>query len=463
MIRLFSVFIPTSILGLVTTETALIFLCYTASIAWQLTDSFGIYMQYEDGFIRVAIVTLTILLGLYLNDCYVRVRLRSRLVFLQQLCLVIGVAFLLQAMLSYGNIDLRMPRQSMLAGSALCLILMPPWRTFYSKVSLQILGAEKILFLGTHPLQFTIASHLEEHPEFGMKPVGFLVEGEGATEGLRADQVLGSVEDAVEIAKQCRPDRIVVGVAAEGAKQGIQQIIDLKQNGYRVEEFSEAFQVIFGRVPISQMEPAQIVFRKDLAPSTLMMQMQTVYSWLLALVGLVVLSPVMLATALAVRLSSAGPVLFRQVRTGRNNVPFLLFKFRSMYVDAEARTGAVWAQENDPRVTPVGRALRKYRLDELPQLLNVLRGEMAMVGPRPERPEFIQMLAKEIPLYMQRLAVKPGITGWAQINYRYGNTVEDTVTKLEYDLYYIKNFSPQLDFYVMFHTVKTMLLTRGAY
>ena len=221
--------------------------------------------------------------------------------------------------------------------------------------------------------------------------------------------------------------------------------------------------VIFGRVPISQMEPTQIVFQEKLAPSTLALQLQAAYSWLLALVGLILLSPVILATALAVRLSSPGPVLFRQTRTGKNNIPFMLYKFRSMYVDAEARTGAVWAQENDPRVTPIGRALHKYRLDELPQLFNVLRGEMAIVGPRPERPEFIQMLAKEIPLYMQRLAVKPGITGWAQINYRYGNTVEDTVMKLEYDLYYIKNFSPQLDFYVMFHTIKTMLLTRGAY
>lgn len=463
MIRLFSVFIPTSILGLVTTETALIFLCYTASIAWQLTDSFGIYMQYEDGLIRVAIVAVTILLGLYLNDCYVRVRLRSRLVFLQQLCLVIGVAFLLQAMLSYGNIDLRMPRQSMLAGSALCLILMPPWRTFYSKVSLQILGAEKILFLGTHPLQIMMSTHLEEHTEFAMRPIGFLTEGPEFGKELRPEQILGVVEEALEVAKRVKPDRIVVGLAGSFASQGIQQLIHLQQHGYRVEDFSEAFQVIFGRVPISQLEPTQIVFQKKLVPPTLVLQVQAAYSWLLALVGLIILSPIILATALAVRLSSPGPVLFRQTRTGKNNIPFMLYKFRSMYVDAEARTGAVWAQENDPRVTPIGRALRKYRLDELPQLFNVLRGEMAIVGPRPERPEFIQMLAKEIPLYMQRLAVKPGITGWAQINYRYGNTVEDTVMKLEYDLYYIKNFSPQLDFYVMFHTVKTMLLTRGAY
>ncbi len=463
MIRLFRVFIPTSILGLVTTETALIFLWYTVAMAWQLTDTFEIYMRYENGVIRVGIVTVTILLGLYLNDCYTRVRIRSRLVFLQQLCLVIGVALLLQALLSYAAIDLRMPRQSMLGGSALCLLLMPPWRTIYSKVSLQILGAEKILFLGTHPLQKTMADHLAEHPEFAMKPLGFLVEEEGQGEQPRREEVLGTIGETLEVCKRLKPDRIVVGMAGEFAAQGIQKIIDLQQHGYRVEDFSDAFQVIFGRVPISQMKPSQIVFQKNLSPSRLMLQLQAVYSWLLGLLGLIVLSPVMLATALAVRVTSPGPVLFRQVRTGRNNIPFHLYKFRSMYVDAEARTGAVWAQENDPRVTPVGRALRKYRLDELPQFFNVLRGEMAIVGPRPERPEFIQMLAKEIPFYMQRLAVKPGITGWAQINYRYGNTIEDTVIKLEYDLYYIKNFSPQLDFYVMFHTVKTMLLTRGAY
>lgn len=163
------------------------------------------------------------------------------------------------------------------------------------------------------------------------------------------------------------------------------------------------------------------------------------------------------------RLTSPGPVLFRQVRAGQNNVPFVLYKFRSMYTGAEAQTGAVWARENDPRVTPVGRFLRKYRLDELPQLFNVLRGEMSIAGPRPERPEFVSVLAAEVPFFMLRLGVKPGITGWAQINYRYGNSIEDAEVKLEYDLYYLKNFSFGLDLYIMFHTIKTILLTRGAY
>jgi lipopolysaccharide/colanic/teichoic acid biosynthesis glycosyltransferase len=163
-----------------------------------------------------------------------------------------------------------------------------------------------------------------------------------------------------------------------------------------------------------------------------------------------------------VKLSSPGPVLLRQKRVGMNGEPFTLYKFRSMYEDAEAQTGAVWAVKDDPRITPVGRWLRRIRLDELPQLFNVIRGEMSIVGPRPERPEFVGVLQEKIPYYRQRLCVKPGVTGWAQINHKYGDTVEDAITKLEYDLYYIKNLAWSLDAYILFHTAKIILLRRGA-
>ena len=147
---------------------------------------------------------------------------------------------------------------------------------------------------------------------------------------------------------------------------------------------------------------------------------------------------------------------------GLNGATFTLYKFRSMYVNAEAQTGAVWAQRDDPRVTPAGRWIRRLRFDELPQLFNVLRGEMSIVGPRPERPEFVKTLTEQIPYYRQRHSIRPGITGWAQINYKYGDTVEDTVCKLEYDLYYIKNMALSLDVYIIFHTIKAMLLSRGS-
>jgi exopolysaccharide biosynthesis polyprenyl glycosylphosphotransferase len=178
---------------------------------------------------------------------------------------------------------------------------------------------------------------------------------------------------------------------------------------------------------------------------------------LLALAALILAAPVMVLVAIAVRITSPGPVLFRQVRVGLRGQLFTIYKFRSMVVDAEAKTGAVWASRNDPRVTAIGAFLRKTRLDELPQLFNVIRREMSVVGPRPERPEFVQTLTELIPFYAHRHSVKPGITGWAQINYKYGESVEDAVKKLEYDMYYIKNLSPSLDFYIMFHTAKAML------
>jgi exopolysaccharide biosynthesis polyprenyl glycosylphosphotransferase len=181
-----------------------------------------------------------------------------------------------------------------------------------------------------------------------------------------------------------------------------------------------------------------------------------------ATVGAVVTAPLMLIVALAVRLSSPGPALYRQIRVGMDGVSFTLYKFRSMRVDAEAQSGAVWASKDDPRTTRVGRFIRKLRLDELPQLFNVLRGEMSIVGPRPERPEFVKTLSARIPYYRQRHCVRPGITGWAQIHYKYGDTLEDTIEKLEYDLFYIKNMSLGIDTYIIFHTLKTMLLSRGA-
>ena len=169
----------------------------------------------------------------------------------------------------------------------------------------------------------------------------------------------------------------------------------------------------------------------------------------------------MILVAIAVAVTSRGPVLFRQTRVGLNGDLFTIYKFRSMRVDAEAKTGAVWATKNDPRVTPIGKYLRILRLDELPQIINVLRGEMAIVGPRPERPEFVQTLSEVIPFYRQRHAVKPGITGWAQINYKYGETMDDAIVKLEYDLYYIKNLSLSLDMYIIFNTVKAMLVEQS--
>jgi len=242
----------------------------------------------------------------------------------------------------------------------------------------------------------------------------------------------------------------------------MQELLDLRMSGIRVDDALTMYETVFGRVNVRELRTEQLVFGSDFFPDSDRVFWQGIYSWVLAFIAFVIQIPISLIVAILVKLTSRGPIFYRQVRVGKDGVNFTLYKFRSMYQNAEAKSGATFASKNDPRVTPLGRWLRKLRLDELPQLMNVLRGEMSVVGPRPERPEFVRVFADLIPYYRQRLTVKPGITGWAQINFKYGETLEQTVAKLEYDMYYVKNLTFSLDVYIMFQTIKVMLLRRGA-
>lgn len=273
---------------------------------------------------------------------------------------------------------------------------------------------------------------------------------------------LGPVEKLRETVEEKRIEHIVVGMQEHRQRMPVYVLLDLGFAGVRIEEAATTFEHVFQRVCTEQIRPSQLIFTRELGPRPYTVQIQSIYSWAVAAALLVVTAPIMILAAILIKITSPGPVVYSQTRVGKGGAHFTIYKFRSMRNDAEAKTGAVWAQKNDPRVTPLGRFLRKSRIDELPQLFNVLRGEMAFVGPRPERPEFVETLSKQIPFYPQRHVVKPGITGWAQINHKYGDTIEDTVQKLEYDLYYIKNLSLALDFLIMFHTAKVMLLSRGA-
>jgi len=240
------------------------------------------------------------------------------------------------------------------------------------------------------------------------------------------------------------------------------EMLHLRFAGVRFEDAAVTFESVFGRVSTQQLSPSRLIFSSDLGPRKGSMFWHSLYSFPITAVLTILFSPIMLAVAIIVKLTSPGPVLHRQLRVGLNGTTFTVLKFRSMYQDAEARSGPVWAQKGDPRITPPGKWMRRFRLDELPQLLNVLRNEMALVGPRPERPEFVKSLMEKIPYYDYRHCVRPGITGWAQINYKYGDTLEDTITKLEYDLYYIKNLAVSLDLFIMLHTLKVMLFSETA-
>lgn len=461
MIRLFRVFFPASIVALLLSEAALILFCLVLVSIWVNDLDPEFYLIEQGGLLRMALVMLSMMTGLYFQDLYNNLRVRSRLLLLQQISMAIGISFLAQALLTYFDPELMLSRWIMIYGAILMLILLPAWRLAFLRFALSALGQVKILLVGGSSVVVEIAERIATRPELGLQVVGYVADGEGDPFG-GAVAKLGGVDDLRKVAAEVKPDRIVVGMSERRARMPVYELLDLRLSGILVVEASVLYESTFGRVSTRDLRPSQLIFSNELGPAPSSVAVQAVYSWLLALVGLIVLSPVMLIVALLVRLTSKGPILHRQTRVGLNDVPFTVLKFRSMYADAEARTGAVWAKKNDPRITPIGRYLRLFRLDELPQFFNVLKGEMSFVGPRPERPEFVKALSEKIPFYRQRHFVKPGITGWAQINHKYGDTVEDTITKLEYDLYYIKHISPSLDAYIVFNTLKTVVLGRGA-
>ena len=462
MIRLFRVFVPVGTLILLISEVLLVFAAFILATYIILDVDPKIYLLYDGGLVSIVLVLLSILIGLYLHDLYSEIFVKSRIALLQQLCLVIGIAFLTQGFIAYLSRNLRMPIHVMILGSFLTVIAIYSWRIFFSAYAVRVVGRDSFLLVGGSPVLEEIAQYIVDHPEKGLSVSGYVDDFHDIGFQLPGAKVLGPMDSLRAFVDQTRPSRIVVGMFERRNRLPVGELLQLRFAGNIIEEASTAYERVCGRICLNELRPSHLIYTGELGPGRSVLLYQQFTNFFAAMAGIVLTAPFMLLTAVAVRFSSPGPIFYRQVRVGLNGAPFTLYKFRSMRVDAEAGTGAVWASKDDPRITRAGRVLRKLRLDELPQLFNVLKGEMAIVGPRPERPEFVKTLAERIPYYHQRHAVLPGITGWAQINFKYGDTLEDTVTKLEFDLYYIKNMSASLDLYIIFHTVKAMLLSRGA-
>ena len=462
MTRIFRVFVPATAVVLLISEILLIASAFIIAVYMTLDVDPWVNLVYDGGLVHLIPVLLTILLGMYFNDLYSQFYVKSRIVLLQQLCLVMGGAFLVQGVLSYIVPDLRVSAHVMAWGSVLAVVVIYFWRVLFSTLAIKVMGRDSLLMVGGSPLLEDIAAHLEEHPELGWEVAGYVDDSHQPGDILRRAKVLGGLPDLKEIVQATNPTRIVVGMTERRNRMPVADLLELRFSGCIIEEVATVFERLCGRVCLKELRPAQFIYSGELGPRPQNVVVQTVLNRIIAAAGLIVASPLMALTALAVKLSSPGPILYRQVRVGMDDVPFTVYKFRSMRLDAEAVTGAVVASKDDPRVTKVGKIIRSLLFDELPQLYNTLKGDMSIVGPRPERPEFVRDLSQKIPYYRQRHCVRPGITGWAQINFKYGENLEDTMRKLEYDLYYIKNMSLSLDTYIIFHTVKTMLLSRGA-
>jgi sugar transferase (PEP-CTERM system associated) len=275
--------------------------------------------------------------------------------------------------------------------------------------------------------------------------------------------VIGVIDDLEAMVERHDVSLIVVALDDRRGKLPIGPLLRCRLAGIRVEEATNFFERLTGKILVSNLRPSWLVFSAGFNKPRLLRNSKRAAELVTAVGMVAVAAPLLALIAALVKLTSPGPVFYRQERVGEKGKPYFLFKFRTMRINAETETGPVWAAEtNDPRITPLGRLLRKTRLDELPQLLNVVRGEMSFVGPRPERPHFVRVLRKVIPFYDERHSVRPGITGWAQIKFRYGSTIEDAEEKLQFDLYYIKHMSLAFDLGIILDTLKVMVLQKGA-
>ncbi len=321
---------------------------------------------------------------------------------------------------------------------------------------------ERLLFLGATPVADRLISELEANNP-GYEILGFVDDRPGHDVTLNNGfRVLGKSHELQNIVVASQASTIVVALTERRGTFPMQAIMDCKLQGIRIEDWPTFYEKLTGKIVVQNLRPSWLVFSEGFNRARVTRFVKRVVDLTLSILFLGLGWPIFLLIALAIKLDSRGPVLFRQERVGQQGRPFTLLKFRSMVDDAEARTGPVWTTKRDTRITRVGRWLRKTRLDEFPQILNVLKGEMSFIGPRPERPHFVDQLQEKIPYYAQRHTIKPGITGWAQVRYSYAATIVDAEEKLQYDLYYVKNMSIFLDVLILLYTVQVVLLGKGA-
>jgi sugar transferase (PEP-CTERM system associated) len=326
----------------------------------------------------------------------------------------------------------------------------------------QLTTREKVvLILGDGEIAVTAARELERRVDLNFRIAGFVASERTQRSELLQHPILGDKTELREITRDQRVSKIIVALDDLRGALPIRDLVRLRVQGIEIEDAHSALAALTGRVWLRTVRPSWFVFSTGFHRSKTTLLLKRIIDLAFGLLGFVLLSPVIILTAMAVRLDSKGPVLYRQTRVGLTGKVFNLVKFRSMQFNAECDKGAQWAQEGDPRITRVGRFIRKYRLDELPQFFNVIRGEMSFVGPRPERPCFVEELREQIPYYDERHSVRPGITGWAQVEYGYGASVEDAFRKLEYDLFYLKHLSILFDIAIVFRTVRVVLFGFG--
>ena len=411
---------------------------------------------------KIALVTVVCQLCLYYNDFYDLTLVHSNRELIVRLLQAVGAASIVLAALYFVVPALMIGDGIFVSALFVFVVGILGWRLLFNQLIGSLKLEERILVVGTGESARKVARQILDQHDFAYRIIGF-IDDDASRVGERIvnPAIVGTPDDIERLVARHQIDRIVVGLSDRRGKLPVEQLLRAKMTGVRVEDVTTTYERVTGKILLDDLRPSWLIFSEGFLVSRMTRWMKRGIDLTLSILMGIVAIPFMIVTAIAIWLESGAPVLYRQERVGENGRTFTLCKFRSMRKDAENGT-PLWAKDGDDRVTRVGRVIRKTRLDELPQLWNVLRGDMSFVGPRPERPYFVAELAKQIPFYQQRHAVKPGITGWAQVKYRYGSSLEDAMEKLRYDLYYIKHLSVFFDLTIVFDTVKVVLFRKGA-
>ncbi|MGE0813758.1 MAG: TIGR03013 family XrtA/PEP-CTERM system glycosyltransferase [Vicinamibacterales bacterium] len=446
-------------------ETVSIVLAVTTAAAIRLGPESGLaVLTTPDGLLRAGVVAGICQLCLFFADMYdLRVVADRRELFVRLLRALAATTIIL-AVVYYWAPTLIVGRGVFLLTTAFIIAAILLTRLLFEWATSQVQPGERLLLIGSTPAAVALAQEIHERQtELGVEIVGF-VEPDAARVGtsLFNPGVIGTIDDIPRIVRERAVDRVVVSLADARGRLDMVKLLEIKLSGVTFDHLATVYEQYTGKIAVENLRPSWMIFSEGFRKSRSQLVTKRILDIVVSSLGLVLAAPIAALVMLLIKVTSHGPVFYRQERVGQDGRTFMVLKFRSMRVDAEEGTGPVWATKNDSRVTPIGGFLRRTRLDEIPQLWNALRGDMSMVGPRPERPEFVADLTRQIPFYGQRHVVKPGVTGWAQVRYTYGASVEDALQKLQYDLYYIKNMSVSLDIFVMFQTVKTVVMRRGA-
>jgi len=458
-------------------ETGIILSISLLATSIRFEDRFDEVLIEQRGLYKIAMTTLVSQFIFYLFSLYdiSKPRLRRELLIdlfqaAGTVTFVFGMIFTFRPTLLLGYFD---PSEGMenspygngvtLLSMLIALSLMICWRLMIHWVMRHPRLGERILIVGTDKLARDVAEEARLRLDLGYKVIGFVTETPDrlANRSL-TPPVVGAVGDLYLLVERYSIDRVIVALEDRRGHLPVAQLLKIRLEGLAaIEEGTSLYEKLTGKISIEMLRPSWLIFSVGGKRSTFWYSLRRVFNVVLALFGLILTLPVMLLAAIAIRLDSRGPILYLQDRIGQHGRVFRIIKFRSMRIDAEGDGHPQWAQTDDPRVTRVGRFMRKTRIDEIPQFINILRGEMSFVGPRAERPFFVEQLMQKIPYYEQRHLVEPGLTGWAQVNYGYGSSVEDAVQKLQYDLYYIKNVSLLFDIWIILKSIRIVLFGYG--